>query len=532
MHLIASNRKEAGFAIAAAMTAAALYAVFAPLEWTGLIWVALAPLWAVARCVPERQALRLTAWAGFVFWALSLRWLTHVTVLGWLGLSGCCALFMLPSAMVSARWRGGPLGFGVLMAGVWCGAEAFRGWIGGGFPWNTLAAGLTPWRFAVQSAEWIGASGVSAMVAFVNALVAWGLAAAMGAPNRTRSGRAMLEAGTALALVAALLLWGVHRAAQLETEPPARPLRVALIQPSIPQDEKWVESKTKMIYSRLNQLTRQAFQGPWHPDLVVWPETAVPDDVRSSETSHGLMARLCYVGRTPILLGSLDTLISDDGDRSYYNAAILFDSKGALDGIYYKRHLVPMGEYIPLAGRLSLETRLRWGLPPDITPGTDGTLLHIGPNRIPASPLICFEDILPALARRDVRNGARILFNLTNDAWFDDVAAPRQHMRNAVLRAVENRVPLVRCANTGISCFIDRTGRMTRQWVDPQSGSTSAPGVLQGEADVPPDGMPLTFHTRFGDIVGVVCAMVTALWLLAPVLHLRAVRSKAPRVAP
>ena len=132
---------------------------------------------------------------------------------------------------------------------------------------------------------------------------------------------------------------------------------------------------------------------------------------------------------------------------------------------------------------------------------------------MPLSPLICFEDILPPLARADVRAGSRMLVNLTNDAWFDERIAPRQHMRNATLRAVENRVPLVRAANTGVSCVVAPSGRVVAELSDGR-GATSAAGVLWADVPVPSDAAPLTFYARFGDMYGIACAAATTLWLV------------------
>ena len=157
---------------------------------------------------------------------------------------------------------------------------------------------------------------------------------------------------------------------------------------------------------------------------------------------------------------------------------------------------------------------LALGLPTSITAGDSGAVFPTGPQRVPLAPLVCFEDILPYLARNDVRAGARALVNVTNDAWFDDVIAPRQHMRNAVLRAVENRVPLIRAANTGVSCVIEPTGAVSAMLTD-GAGDTAAAGVLWATVAVPDPAMPLTCYARFGDMYAFACVAATGLWLLA-----------------
>ena len=543
MKLERSTWSEAFAALDAALSAVLLAVAFgvdgAP--WAAL--VGLVPLWGMARLAPEGRALRFGAAAAFAFWAVTLRWLTNVTVIGWLGLSAYCALLVMPSVLFANRWKGGPMGFAFGLAGIWWGMEWFRGWFGGGFPWNPLAAAMVPWTWTIQPAEWIGAYGVSAMVALVNAMIAWPLTGGRHrrAMEEWLRGEVQVEEPPPLALVRgrgrvafmmrrvavfAMAVFALRAvihlrlAALLWTDAEtARPVTVAMVQPSIPQDEKWVSSKVDMIYSRLATLTRQAIAGPAPaPDAVLWPETAVPDDLLTSKRSMALASSLCRARGTPLVTGTLDTVIDEAaGTVAYYNAAALLDAQGRPAASYAKRHLVVMGEFVPLSRWIPAAWRRALGIPPDITPGTEGAVFPLGPRgaEVPAAPLICFEDLVASLARRDVADGARLLVNLTNDAWFDDALAPMQHMRAAALRTVENRVPLLRAANTGVTCAIDRTGRITALLRDDASNRTSAPGVLRKTVFAPPDGMRLTFYTRFGDIGGVPCAAATALWLAA-----------------
>jgi apolipoprotein N-acyltransferase len=510
MKIVPSSREEWTAATCAVASALLLFVVFPPLEWTWAAGLALVPLLVMARRVPARMAVRMGFVAGFLFWLLSVRWLTHVTVAGWIFLSAYCALFILPTTWMANRWRGGAAGFAASLAVVWCGSEFLRGWIGGGFPWNTLGAGLTPWLTGIQVAEFGGVWLVSGLVVFANALLAWALA-----ERRGWGALAICALG-----LAAVLGWGAWRVGVLAK--PERSIRIALVQTSIPQDEKWVTSKILTIYSRLKELTLKAQTDP-KLELVIWPETALPDDVRNSEPSYELVWSLCTNG-TQILTGSLDTSVLDSSEELYFNSAFLFDEEGRIAGEYDKRHLVIFGEFIPLASWIPWRWQAALGLPASISAGEDGSVFLAGKGQIPLAPLICFEDILPYLARADVRAGARLLVNLTNDAWFDEVLAPRQHMRNAVLRAVENRVPLVRAANTGVSCVIEPSGRIA-SFLSDGAGRTDAPGVLWADVAVPADGAPLTFYARFGDMYGIACAVATILWLARAVW----MRRKTPK---
>ena len=500
MKITPATRMEWLAAFCAGLSAWLLQAVFAPWEWTGCAWVALVPLLAMARLAPGRLTLKMGFVAGLLFWLLSIRWLTQVTILGWIGLSAYCALYFLPPLHVANRWRGGGGGFALVVAAAWSGSEFIRGWVGTGFPWNPLGAGVSPWLPGIQLAEIGGVWLVSGLVVAVNALLTWALV-------EQRNRRALVLGA---AVVAAALGWGHWRVHHL---PPAtRSLRVALVQPSIPQDKKWVAAKIRMIYERLTTLTRQA-QGDPLVELVIWPETALPDDVRNREDSYNVVWNLCTNG-TPILTGALDTALRDDGTEQYFNSVFLFDTDGRIVGEYDKRHLVLGGEIIPLERWLPDRLMLALGLPTSITAGDSGAVFPTGPQRVPLAPLVCFEDILPYLARNDVRAGARALVNVTNDAWFDDVIAPRQHMRNAVLRAVENRVPLIRAANTGVSCVIEPTGAVSAMLTD-GAGDTAAAGVLWATVAVPDPAMPLTCYARFGDMYAFACVAATGLWLLA-----------------
>ncbi|NLG34802.1 MAG: apolipoprotein N-acyltransferase [Lentisphaerae bacterium] len=508
MKIEVSSWKEWRDAACAVSSALLLVAVFPPLEWTGAAWVALVPLLVMARRAPARRAIRMGWVTGFLFWLLSIRWLTHVTVAGWIFLSAYCALFMLPGVWLAHRWRGGAAGFAGSLAVVWSGSEFLRGWIGSGFPWNALGTGLTPWLPAIQLAEAGGVWLVSGLAVFANALLAWAVA-------ERRGWRGLVRGGLGVAMALGWGAWRVHRVEETGRLPPrsgGRTIRMALIQTSIPQDEKWVESKIEMIYSRLRTLTRQAQADPG-VELVIWPETALPDDVRNSERSYALVHAMVTNG-TPVLAGSLDVAPMEGGLPLYFNSVFLFDEQGRITGEYDKRHLVVFGEYIPMERWIPWRWQRMMGLPLSITPGEGGSVFRAGSAGIPLSPLICFEDILPYLSRADVRAGARLLVNVTNDAWFDDKVAPMQHMRNAVLRAVENRVPLVRAANTGITCAIAPSGRLLARLEDGE-GRTWTPGVLPADVSVPPDRMSLTFYSRYGDMYGMACAGATVLWLFA-----------------
>jgi apolipoprotein N-acyltransferase len=319
-----------------------------------------------------------------------------------------------------------------------------------------------------------------------------------------------------LAIVAICWSWGV-RTVRKASPGKGSLLRVVAIQPAIPQLQKWNETHEAEIVKALKEQTELALM--CKPDLIVWPETATPGMLRIDPVSLRLLEMVANHGQTALLAGSMDYRQEDDHDPEYLNASFLISTNGQISASYNKRHLVLFGEILPFERQVPFIQR--WSpLGFSCVPGEpDQPLMQLAnPTRnappIPLSVLICFEDAFPYLARRDVRRGARLLINQTNDAWFDGSAASRQHMANAALRTVENRLPMVRAANTGITCFIDRFGRITER-VLPSQGNNQSRGFSVASIRAGTSEMALTLYTRFGDwILGIPCAIATLLWML------------------
>ncbi|HOW98354.1 MAG TPA: apolipoprotein N-acyltransferase [Kiritimatiellia bacterium] len=497
----------------AAASGLLLFAAFPPLEWRNAAWVALAPLLLAARFVSVRRAAFCALLAGALFWLASIAWLTRVTVVGWIILALYSALYFVPPAVLMSAWsarRGVRSGWSnlalmLLLAATWTGAEYLRATLFTGWPWNPLGATQYANLPLIQLARGGGVYAVSALVVWVNAALALTILRYLDVRGHWgRRPHPELMLGFLAVALAVVYGWRSVRADRAE----GLPLRVAVIQPNIPQDEKWTAEKFEMIYGRLRTLTEQALR-VGGSDLVVWPETAVPDDIRDSEASYGLAVEMVTNG-APLLVGSMDTEWLDEGPR-YYNSSFLFDTNGMIVKGYDKRHLVIFGEYVPLQPFLPF-VRALTPIQASFSPGHTSTVFRLDRPDVPFSALICFEDTVAPLAAESVRNGARVLFNQTNDAWFDPGWAPKQHMIQCVFRSVENAVPSVRCANTGISCFIDRRGRV-HDVLDDGNGFTRVMGIRAAEVRVPPEDMPLTFYTRHGDLFAQACAGFGALAL-------------------
>jgi apolipoprotein N-acyltransferase len=503
-------------AAAALLSGLLAAAAFPPLQWEPAVWMALVPLIFAAAEASPRRAAAAGLLAGAVFWLLSISWLIRVTALGWAVLALYCALYTALFAVgVSILFRldrTSPLDAFLRLAGaafLWTGLEFIRYRLFTGFPWNGLGVALYRNLPVIQAASWGGLSAVTFAAVWVNVGVASALRTFL------RPGRTLFWIAELVAAGAVLLGWMTFGLIQIRApldEGP--PLRTALIQPAVPQGVKWDAQAEQEIRDRLLSLSENALR-EGEPDLLVWPETAIPDFLRESPSSYDLVRRLVAAG-TPLLLGGMDIEWRDDETPRYFNTSFLIDPAGRIVRQYDKQHLVLFGETVPFHGVFPFLDSLA-PIEGSFTAGTTGTVFRLPGREDAFSVLICFEDSIASLARAQVRAGSRLLINQTNDAWFDTSSASVQHMAQCVFRCVENRVPAVRCANSGISCRIDARGRI-REQLGPGPGFEPVAGFLNAEVR-PPDGFaPPTLYTRAGEWFGgaslVLSAVPFALLLL------------------
>lgn len=511
--------------LAAILTGFLAYSAFAPLEWDEVAWLAYVPLlWVLLRPLPV-SSFRVGFLAGSVFWLTSIFWLTEVTWFGWMLLSLYCALYTggfswavhclaqrLRISQPEQKERGTFLASLILLITVpmlWVGLEFLRSVLFTGFAWNPLGASQFQRIALMQTATVTGVYGVSAAIIMLNVAITLTLKRYLrdGLQGRRPWHPELI---LAFALLAALILPGgqsIRRAMDVETTR----LRSAVIQPNIPQYQKWTKEFVDHIYTQLEDLSRMTIRAS-SPDWVIWPETAVPDYVRESERSYELVRELATQG-VSMLIGSMDIEWHDDGTPRYFNSSFLFDAEGHLVEVYDKQHLVMFGEYVPL-GRWLPFLNAMTPIEASFDAGTESTVFMLPEPEIPFAVTICFEDTVSRLNRRAVRKGARLLVNQTNDAWFRESPAARQHMVHSVLRAIENRVPVVRSANTGVSVGIDRFGRLHDKLAD-ETGNTFIAGFSLVNSQVPAEDMPLTLYTQWGDWFGWLGVLVLA-WVGSP----------------
>jgi apolipoprotein N-acyltransferase len=316
-------------------------------------------------------------------------------------------------------------------------------------------------------------------------------------------------------LLAAALLLPVAWLAVRQPVPgqPAEHLRVVAVQGCMPQCRQWRQEQLDEAIDAYTSLSRQLAH-PARPDLIVWPETAVPAPALWNDQYKAALAGLFRDVATSFLIGSVDYRPRRDkpDEPLCVNSALLFTPRGEVLDYYDKTHLVPVGEYTPLESLWPWLTD--WiGMGRSLTPGAEFTVFSL-PRGIRAGVNICFEDAFPAISRQFVLRGATLLFTLTNDAWYAESAGSRQHLTHAVLRAVENARPLLRSGNNSDTCLILPDGTVSGLLLDPQTGNRFLRAARAYDVPVWTDA-PLTFYTRHGDVFAHACAVAAAAFVLA-----------------
>ncbi|MEY2479421.1 MAG: apolipoprotein N-acyltransferase [Verrucomicrobiota bacterium] len=382
--------------------------------------------------------------------------------------------------------------------------EWLRGWVFSGWGWNGLGVALHRSWPLIQIAEFSGVAGLSFMVAFAN-VIALATVRRFILETQVRPMKPHFDLTLTMAAIVGVMAFGVNK---LQSPPATESIRVAAVQANIPREEKFTPAFRQKIFDQFTRLSTLALQSSPPPDLVLWPESSMPGPVLEDEESYHYVTNLSATGHVDLLLGAID---EEPGHA--YNAALLVSNNGEKVQIYRKLHLVPFGEYIPGRHIVPLLAQIIGDqVPADFDVGKEYTVFHLSRGHVDVAPLICFEDTIGELTRRFVLGGANLLANVTNDGWFLRSAGSQQHLANAIFRCVETRRPMVRAANTGVTCFVDEFGRVTQQLLD-EHGSQFTDGVLSGEVKLK-TGREFTFYTRHGELFAQSCAGVSALALL------------------
>jgi len=420
------------------------------------------------------------------------------------------------TGILPRSWSGRTL-WTLSCAAAWVALEMFIARVFGGFPWDLL--GVSQYRMVplIQMASVTGVYGISFLVVWLSlSLLSAGL---MMIRRPTTRSIWLGEICLPILVVAILFNLGFHRLNHVE--PRGRTIRVTLVQPSIPQTLIWDASKSADRFRELLQLSEQALTN--QTDLMIWPESAVPKLLRYDQETFEATTALARRHHIWLIVGSDDAeprrAAKNPDDADYFNSSFLISPEGKLVERYVKRNLVIFGEYLPLQSWLPF---LKYFTPIEggFTPGTHAARFELTDLRVQTPILICFEDTFPHLARKDVRPETSFLVNITNDGWFDESAAQWQQALTAVFRTVENGVPLVRCANNGLTCWIDVQGRLRDVFHDGR-GSVYGSGYLLAEIPIPAPGQSheLTFYTRHGDWFGWGCVAIGAISLICKMIR-------------
>jgi len=505
--------------ILSTLTGIMLVLIFPRTDWSFLAWFSLIPLFFLIQDQPLGRTTCFGFWTGMVFYFFGLLWVTNtiinygnvpvfVSYLILMLLAAYLSLYLALFCYLVKKWsRGNPLTFLWLAPVLWTSLEYLRSTHATfGFSWLGLGysqAGVLP---VIQGAEITGVYGISTLIVFINACLYFVLNAWLGR-NRNDSREnfslkpAVLVLGFSLAVLALWLGYGKKTLDQWEEYPSkATSLRVALAQGNIPQNQKWNPLFQDKVMNTYRELSLKA--APSKPDLIVWPEAAIPFYYSLDKINSEFIKNIARDTKTPLLIGS-PYLEVKNKVRTPYNSAYLIAKDGETLGRYDKIHLVPFGEFVPFQDILWFVNKMVEGIG-NFGRGTEMRVFDLKGYKLGVS--ICYEIIFPDLVRQPVDRGAQFLVNITNDAWFGKSAASYQHMDMVALRAVENRVPIVRAANTGITGTIDPTGKI------PQA--TAMFETDQVITDIAPNQSGKTFYTRHGDLFSQACLLLMALFAL------------------
>ncbi len=537
-----------------------LWTSFPPLEWHAVAWIALAPLFWLVTVREAPLKAYLAAWlGGLTFWLLALEWLNLLDLGGltaWLVMSLFFSLWW-PLFVLVARLAVFRLRIPLMLAApiVWVALEYGRAHFLSGFPWYYLAHSQFRNLYLIQIADFASSLGISLLIALVNALVVDLATLPLFVRSRARirlHPRQYVRLCLVTCLIGTTLCYGAIRvsSSQFNDGP-----RLALLQSNIAQkhknkaDKDAITKELEAITKEFVELIDRALARRQPPDLIVWPETSYPwgwISVEAGIEPAVLESQVRAISPTLTVtkwLTKMESIVADlhewtdkakvpmlVGSTYYdhrknaldrYNSAILFLPNLRVLHVYHKMHLVPFGEYFPL-----IET-FPWLAA--ITPygneklrslsfGKKPLALPLGPYRIAVS--ICFEDTIPHVIRQsfaglDAADQPDLLINLTNDGWFHGSSELDMHLASAVFRAIENRVPLARAVNTGLSALVDGNGEIR------ESLAKESKGVLS--VTVPLDRRT-SYYSRWGDWLGLTCLAISI--GLLPLAVLR--RSGAP----
>ena len=495
---------------AAAATAILLILSFPDFDFYFLAWIALVPLmWAVARRPSPIHAFILGWTAGTIFFYGSCYWLTYsmihygglprvvaylLLIPGALAVGIFPGLFAAVLALAVKRWGH----FAVLTAPfLWPAFEWTRLGVTGQL-WNALGYSQAFHKMLIQPANWGGVYAVSFLIVAINTAVVLVIL--------DRNVRSVVAALVIAGSVGITILYAPLSPTSSNRYSDFLSVDVIALQPNVPMTLVKTSEEINELRERHLRLSKQALAqlpNARRPRLVIWPESPMNFSYASDSAFQQWVTSFARENNTSLIFNSLEPA----GPDAYFNSALLINQDGRMIAQYDKIRLMPFGEYVPLPQWLP-GASLITAIVGDFTPGEKYTVMPI--SDYGAGLFICIESAYPWIARRLTKEGADVLINISNDGYLGPTAVMRQHLANAIFRAVENGRPVLRVTNSGVSAWISETGRVEEQTVAFQEDVRHwiiAPSLVES-----------TFYSRHGDLFVQICAAITVLILLAALL--------------
>ncbi|HEV8660761.1 MAG TPA: apolipoprotein N-acyltransferase [Thermoanaerobaculia bacterium] len=426
-----------------------------------LAFIALIPLLvALARASSGWEAFFLGWISQTIAWLIMVPWVVRVMshygglpyflgVLIFVAMSLVLGLYGAVFGVVVYRIRpGASLGRWLIVPLAWASIEYARTYLLTGFPWNLLAAALVDFSSLIQFDRVAGPYLIGAMMLVPSVLIAWMIVA------RPRRAAALFAVGGVIVLMFVWWATGLVASKLIVRPSGTPPITAALLQPNISQEMRWDSANLAEIYQQMMTMTADAIDRG--ATIVIWPESTVPLSFGSTDFYRNAIESISRARGADIILGS----VAEDARQTnkLWNAAFLV-SDGRTIGHYDKIRLVPFGEYVPLRKMLFFANKLVRAVG-EFEFGTNDRPLR---GKLSYGPAICYEVVFPQIAATQVRNGADVLVTITNDAWYDGTSAPRQHLNQARLRAIEDDRYLLRAGTTGISAAVDPAGTILEE---------------------------------------------------------------------
>ncbi|MEW6108633.1 MAG: apolipoprotein N-acyltransferase [Nitrospirota bacterium] len=382
---------------------------------------------------------------------------------------------------------------------LWVVLEFIRSYALSGFPWSSIGYSQYKFLSMIQISDITGVYGISFLVLSVNGAVVdlFLLKKRLNEMPLFPLSYTVVGFSSLLLLFLLTFGYGIWRTGQ---DRPGKIIQASVIQGNIEQDKKWEPAFQEEVINTYFELSTEVLRS--NPDLIVWPETSVPFFFGSDVQNTEKLLEFQENTGAYLLFGSILVKEQTKEKSLMTNSAVLLDKEGKTSYKYDKIHLVPFGEYVPLRNILFFIDKLVIGIG-DYIPGTQYLKAETEFGRF--GTLICYEIIFPGMVRKFYTDGGDFILTITNDAWFGMTSGPYQHFSMAVFRAIENRKPVIRAANTGISGFIDSNGRIRSK--------TSLFRKATLSDQIKSDGT-MTFYTKYGDLFSYICIVLSVILII------------------